>query len=320
VIDVGLLEVRDLAVCYKSLWGVYKVLDGVSLNVGKGEIVGIAGESGSGKSTLAEGVLRLIRPPGYIPKGKVIFEGVDLLMLGEQELQQIRWKKLAYIPQGSMNSLNPVLKIGDQMTDVMMDHGIKDKREMRDHIVERLRRVGLSESVLSRYPHELSGGMRQRVVIVMATLLDPTLIIADEPTTALDIVSQKQVITQIIDLNREMGTSVMLISHDLSIHAQASDRLVIMYAGKIVEFDRITKIFERPSHPYTSLLLESVPRLEKREIKGIPGLAPSPLNWPSGCRFHTRCPIADEYCANVEPELRMKSEDHEAGVACHKAG
>jgi peptide/nickel transport system ATP-binding protein len=312
---MALLEVNDLAVYYNSLWGVYKVLDGVSLSINDGEVLGIAGESGSGKSTLAEGVLNLVRPPGFVAKGRVLFKGKNLLSLNPKELREIRWKEIAYIPQGSMNSLNPVLKIGDQIADAMLDHGLKDNP--KQHVRRLLRFVGLSEDVAEKYPHELSGGMKQRVVIAMATALNPSLIVADEPTTALDIVSQKQVIMELIKLNREYKTAIMFISHDLSIHAQIADRLVMMYAGKIVEVDQTLGIFEKPLHPYTKMLIDSIPKLGK-ELKGIPGLAPSALNWPTGCRFHPRCPIADDYCTKVEPELKPKADSQEARVACHR--
>lgn len=305
----------DLRVYYKSIYGDYKSVDGVSLSVKKGEIFGIAGESGCGKSTLVDGILRLIRPPGYIRSGKVFFEGIDLLELDEAKLNKIRWSKISYIPQGSMNSLNPVLRIEEQATDALVEHSNMTKKEAKKVIEEKLSVVGLPKEVLRSYPHELSGGMRQRVIIAIAIALNPSLVIADEPITALDVVVQKSLLKLLRDLRDNHGVTLIFVSHDMAAHAQLVDRMAIMYAGKVVEVGETEDIFYDPQHPYTKLLISSIPRLEKKEIKGIPGIAPSPLNWPRGCRFHTRCPWAMEICRIQEPE--MIEIDGRRLTACH---
>lgn len=312
-----ILSVRDLRIYYKSIWGDYKSLDGVSFDMYKGEILGVAGESGSGKSTLAEGVLRLVKPPGYIKSGKVIFKGIDLLNLNEEELRRLRWKEIAYIPQGSMNALNPVLRVEEQMWDLLKTH-IKSisKKEALEMIKTALRKAYLPEDIYRLYPHELSGGMKQRAIIAMAMLLRPSLIVADEPTTALDVVAQKTIIQGIRKLREEYDTSIIFISHDLALHAELVDRVMIMYAGKIFELGPVEDIFKDPLNPYTKLLISSVPSVRgKREVRGIPGIAPSPLNWPSGCRFHPRCPFAMPICSKVEPELTYIGNGR--WVACH---
>ncbi|MCS7145975.1 MAG: ABC transporter ATP-binding protein [Nitrososphaerota archaeon] len=310
-----MLEVQDLRVYYKSILGDYKSVDGVSLSVNRGEIFGIAGESGCGKSTLVDGVLRLIRPPGYIKSGKVLFEGVDLLSLDESGLNKIRWSKISYIPQGSMNSLNPVLTIEEQATDTLIEHSNLTKNDAKKAIEEKLRVVGLPREVLRSYPHELSGGMRQRVIIAIAIALNPSLVVADEPITALDVVVQKSLLSLLKELRDKYGVTLIFVSHDMAAHAQLVDKLAIMYAGKVVEIASTQDIFYNPLHPYTKLLIASIPRLEKKEIKGIPGIAPSPLNWPKGCRFHTRCPWAMEVCSTIEPEMLKVNGGRM--VACH---
>jgi len=313
-----ILTVSNLKVYFKSIYGDYKVLDGVSFSVFKNEIFGIAGESGCGKSTLAEGILRLIRPPGYIKEGKIVFEGVDLLKLNEAELRKIRFKKLSYIPQGSMNSLNPVLKIKEQVMDAIIDHTDIPKKDAEELAIAVLQNAGLPPKVADMYPHELSGGMKQRVVISIATALKPSLVIADEPVTALDVVTQRAILESIAEMREKFRTSIILIAHDMSVHAEIVDRLAIMYAGKIVEIGSIYDIFEQPLHPYTRLLIDSIPSLGKKAIKGIPGLAPSPLNWPPGCRFHERCPFSTDICKKREPALCNMGNEHY--VACHLYG
>ncbi len=310
-----LLTVDDLKVYYKTILGDYKSVDGVSFAVHKGEIFGIAGESGCGKSTLVDGVLRLIRPPGYIKSGRVVFEGIDLLKLEEHKLSEIRWNKISYIPQGSMNSLNPVLTIEEQTTDVLVERGKLDKDRAKELIQQKLSVVGLPKEILKTYPHELSGGMRQRVIIAVAIALNPTLVVADEPVTALDVVVQSSLLALLKELRDKYGVTLIFVSHDMAAHAQLVDRMAIMYAGKIVEIGETDHIFHDPVHPYTKLLVSSIPTLEKKKIKGIPGVAPSPLNWPSGCRFHTRCPWATDICSKIEPPM-MKMTDNRY-VACH---
>ena len=313
-----LLEVIDLRVYYKSIWGDYKSVDGVSFKTYENEILGIAGESGCGKSTLVEGILGLIKPPGYIPSGKVMFEGIDLLKLSEEELRKIRFKKLAYIPQGAMNSLNPVIRIEEQMIDAMLDHSDIDKEEAKNLALSMLKEVGLPVEVARMYPHELSGGMKQRVIIATTIAFKPKLVIADEPTTALDVVVQKGILQLLRKLKEDYKMTVIVVSHDMAAHAQIADRIVIMYAGKIVEIGNIYDVFEDPLHPYTKGLISAIPSMGKRYVKGISGLSPSPLNWPSGCRFHPRCNYAMDICSKIEPN--MKEIKPGRWVACHLYG
>lgn len=315
---MALLEVRDLKVYYRTIWGLFRAVDGVSLNVGRKEVLGVAGESGCGKSTLVEGVLRLIKPPGFIAGGEVLFKGIDLLKLGDDELRKLRWKELSYIPQGSMNSLNPVLRVEEQVIDAIVEHGEYDEEEARALAREYLKRVGLPADVLRMFPHELSGGMKQRVIIAMAMILKPSLVVADEPVTALDVVSQRLVLQLLRELRDEYGASLIYVSHDLATHAELVDRMAVMYAGKVVEVGNVEEVFLEPLHPYVQLLIDSVPKPGKKVVKGIPGVAPSPLNWPPGCRFHPRCPKAMPICSQVEPELTDVGEGR--AVACHLYG
>lgn len=313
-----LLEVNDLKVYYQSIWGNYKSVDGVSFKAYENEVFSIAGESGCGKSTLVDGILRLVKPPGYIPSGQVIFEGVDLLKLSEEELRKIRFKKLAYVPQGAMNSLNPVIRIEEQMIDAMLDHSDIDEEEAKNLSLSMLKEVGLPVEVARMYPHELSGGMKQRVIIATAIAFKPKLVIADEPTTALDVVVQKGILQLLRRLKEDYKMTVIVVSHDMAAHAQIADRIAIMYAGKIIEIGSIYDIFEDPLHPYTKGLISAIPSMSKKYVKGIPGLSPSPLNWPSGCRFHPRCSYAMDICSKIEPE--MKEVKPGRWVACHLYG
>lgn len=299
----NILEVQNLSVYYRSVLGDYRVVEDASFEVRRSEIFGIAGESGCGKSTLVEGILRLVRPPGYIPNGKVMFEKVNLLKLSEYELRDIRWKRLSYVPQGSMNSLNPVLRIEEQITDGLTAHLKMAKDEVAEALRSSLNNVGLPEEVARMYPHELSGGMKQRVVIAMATMLNPDLVVADEPVTALDVASSRINLQTIAKLRQKLNMTVVIVAHDMAVHAEITDRIAIMYAGKIVEIGPTPEVFEDPLHPYTKGLLKAVLSIEKRQAESIPGLAPSPLNWPSGCRFHPRCPYVMKICEEKEPEL-----------------
>jgi len=314
-----ILEVKNLKVYYKTVAGDAKVVDGVSLKVNEGEIFGIAGESGCGKSTLVEGIYRIIKPPGYIAGGKVLFRNIDLLKLKEDEMREIRWKKIAYIPQGAMSSLNPVLKVEEQVIDAILDHTDMSREKALEIAKEVLTDLGLPEEVLNMYPHELSGGMKQRVIIATAYALRPELIITDEPVTALDVVSLREVLQTLAELRDKYKVTIILVAHDMAVHAEVDDRMAIMYAGKVVEIGDVNKIFEDPLHPYTRGLIESIPSIKKKKIiKGIPGIASSPLNWPPGCRFHPRYPHANEKCRTEIPELK----EIEPGrfVACHIYG
>lgn len=309
------IRIEDLSVHYRVVDGDARSVDHVSLSVYPNEILGIAGESGCGKSTLVEGLLRLIKPPGHIPNGRVAMGGADLLALGDEQLRRLRWRELSYIPQGSMNALNPVIRVEEQMRDAVLAHQDTPRREIRDLAVATLRKVGLPAEVLSMYPHQLSGGMRQRAIIAMSLLLEPTVVVADEPVTALDVVAQKAVLQTLARLRDEFGMAVIFVGHDMAAHAEIADRVAIMYAGQIVEIGPVHDIFLDPLHPYTRLLIDSVPSIDRDTVHGIPGLAPNALAWPPGCRFHPRCPVAVAACPSIHPELIPVRDGRQA--ACH---
>ncbi len=320
-----LLEINDLKVYYRNIAGISRAVDGISFSVYPGEVFGVAGESGSGKSTLISGITRLIRASVYIPGGTVKFsyrendayKNVDLLTLSDDELRGIRWKHISYIPQGSMNSLNPVMRIGDQISDTIVEHSQKSKKEAMSILPDILNAVNLPSGVLNMYPHELSGGMKQRVIIAMALALEPELIIADEPTTALDVVSQLSVLSTLLVVSKDINASLLLITHDMAVHAQTTDRIAVMYAGKIVEIGKTNDVFKEPLHPYTRALLSSIPSIDfdkKKRLEGISGIAPSSTNWPSGCRFHPRCPEVRKECKTIEPSMTRYND--ERYVAC----
>jgi|YelNatPaOPRAMG01_1025707.scaffolds.fasta_scaffold01716_7 peptide/nickel transport system ATP-binding protein len=313
-----ILEIQDLKVYFRTIFGDAKSLDGASLRVYEREVLGIAGESGCGKSTLVEGALKLVKPPGYIHSGKVLYNGRNLLELDDEEFRKIRWKELSYIPQGSMNSLNPVIKIEEQMIDGIISHIDISYPDAKEIALEALSDVGLPSDVAQMFPHELSGGMRQRVCIAMSICLRPKIIFADEPVTALDVVMQKLNLQTIGELKERFGVTVVMVAHDMAWHAEVADRIAIMYAGKIVEIGTTSDIFGKPLHPYTKGLLDAVPSLERRFSKSIPGIAPSPLSWPSGCRFHPRCSYKMGVCEEIDPPLIEIEKDH--FVACHIYG
>ena len=313
----SILEVRDLQVHYHTSRGAVQAVRGVSFDIRDGERLGLVGESGSGKSTIALALLRLIRPPGRIESGSMYLDGDDLLSLSEEEMRQIRLAKIALVAQGAMNSLNPVLRVRDQLRDALHDHGIRlSGKEFDDRIGELLRSVGLRAEVGRMFPHELSGGMKQRVCIAIAISLRPKLIIADEPTSALDVVVQRQVMDTLLKVQEELGASIILIGHDMGLMAQVVDRVGIMYAGELAEVSRVGDLFSEPLHPYSQLLIGSLPSLDEKEsFQGIPGLPPSLLKPPVGCPFRSRCPQAMERCAVEAPLLREVQPDRL--VSCH---
>ncbi|MGC9064169.1 MAG: ABC transporter ATP-binding protein [bacterium] len=313
-----ILEIQDLKVYFRTIFGDARSLDGVSLKVYEKEVLGIAGESGCGKSTLVEGALKLVKPPGYINSGRVLYSGKDLLELDDEEFRRIRWKELSYIPQGSMNSLNPVIKIEEQMIDGIISHIDIPYPEAKELALEALSNVGLPPDVAQMFPHELSGGMKQRVCIAMSICLKPKVIFADEPVTALDVVMQKLNLQTIGELKERFGVTVLMVAHDMAWHAEVTDRIAIMYAGKIIEIGSTLDIFTKPLHPYTRGLLDAVPSLERRFSKSIPGIAPSPLSWPNGCRFHPRCSSRMKICEEIDPPLIEIEKDR--FIACHLYG
>ncbi|MCY3976484.1 MAG: ABC transporter ATP-binding protein [Chloroflexi bacterium] len=311
------LQVNNLRVSYMTGGQEVKAVDDVSFSLYPGERLGVVGESGSGKTTLALALMRLHKPPAYIMGGEAILDGSDILALEREEIRQTRWSKLSLIPQGSMNSLNPVVKIKHQMADAIEAHERGwTRRQIAKHITELLGRVGLPDSVAEMYPHELSGGMKQRVCIALAIILEPSVIIADEPTSALDVVVQRVVMQTLNDVQEQLNAAMIIIGHDMGLMAQSADRLAVMYAGKMVEVAPISSFFSDPQHPYSQLLINSLPSPEeKRELAAIPGSQPSLLELPSGCAFHPRCPIAEGRCEQEIPLLRNIREDRRA--ACH---
>lgn len=307
----SLLEVRDLKVEYLSPKGPVKAVDGVSFSIGPGEVFGLAGESGSGKSTIALALLRVLRPPALITGGEVYFKGKDVLSLAEKDLENFRWQEVSMVFQSALNSLNPVMKIGDQIADVLIKHGKMSKRGAWKRAGELLDVVNIDKKRLDSYPHELSGGMRQRAVIAIALALKPPMMIMDEPTTALDVVVQKEIMQQIEQLKKQMGFSILFITHDMSLMVEFSDRIAIMYAGEIVELAPARELFENPLHPYTQGLISSFPPLvgPKRKMAGIPGSPPDMAKPPSGCRFHPRCTA----CRPIDTQGRPKLQEVKPG-------
>jgi oligopeptide/dipeptide ABC transporter ATP-binding protein len=314
----AILEVRDLTVEFATEHGVLRAVDGVSFAMRPGEIVGLVGESGAGKSLTSEAILRLVpSPPGRIT-GEVRFRGRDLLALDEAALAQIRGKDIAMVFQNPGASLNPVFRVGDQMLEAMALHLRERRKTLRARVVEILGRVGIpSAAARARdYPHQFSGGMAQRAMIGMAMSCVPSLLIADEPTTALDVTIQAQVLALLRSLAREMGVAVLLVSHDLGIISQMCHRVLVMYAGRIVEEAPVAAIFRAAAHPYTRALIDCLPRLEGSNRLGvIPGVMPGLRAIPPGCRFHPRCPRVEPMCASEEPRLRSLASGHRA--ACH---
>jgi peptide/nickel transport system ATP-binding protein len=311
------LDVRDLRVSYHTPRGAVRAVNGVSFFLKPGERLGIVGESGSGKSTTALSLMRLIHSPAVIEGGQVLLNGKDLLHLSEEEMRRTRFADIALIPQGAMNSLNPVMKVGEQLRDTIRAHMITEpKSALNAHIQAVLESVDLQVDVMEAFPHELSGGMKQRVCIAMSILLSPKVIIADEPTSALDVVVQLQVMETLGRVQNELGASVILVGHDMGLMAQFVNRIGVMYGGKLVEVGPVRDIFKDPLHPYTQLLIGSLPTLESKEMfKGIPGLTPSLLAPPPGCMFHPRCPQAMAHCSDEIPNLiEIKPE---RWVSCH---
>ena len=314
---VEVLRVRDLQVYYHTLAGPVKAVDRVSFSLYQGEKLGLVGESGCGKSTTALSLLRLIKPPGRIESGDILLNGVSLLDLSNEEMRKVRFAQMSLVPQGAMNSLNPVMRTKHQIIDVIEHHdGRLPGEELNDRVREVLNRVGLRGNVADMYPHELSGGMKQRVCIAMAIALRPNVIIADEPTSALDVVVQRQVIETLSRVQEDLGASVIIVGHDMGLMAQFVDRIGVMYAGKLVEAGSVREIFTEPLHPYTQMLISSLPSLEAKGVfKGIPGLTPSLLHPPSGCLFHPRCPHVMEKCSVETPNLTEVRPGRQ--VACH---
>ncbi|MEZ4867262.1 MAG: dipeptide/oligopeptide/nickel ABC transporter permease/ATP-binding protein [Caldilineaceae bacterium] len=310
------LQVEELQVVFDTPAGSGAAVDGVSFTLKPGERMGLIGESGCGKTTMATALMSLVRPPGRIAGGRVLLDGRDLLALSEPELRRARLQEIALMPQAAMNSLNPVMRIRDQIVDAIVAHEPSRSQQELDAMVENaLQKVGLAPGVANRFPHQLSGGMKQRAAMAIATVLSPKLIIADEPTSALDVVVQRQVMMTLARVQEELGAATILIGHDMGLIAQFSDTIGVLYAGKLVERGDIDRVLAAPRHPYTRLLIESLPELESRkEFIGIPGLPPALFDRPAGCRFHPRCPFAFDRCRREEPALQRIDGNQ---VACH---
>lgn len=319
-----ILSIRGLTVEFRVPRGILRAVDDVYLDIFRGEILGLAGESGCGKSVLAHAILNLVDPNGYIKSGEVLFkddgEFVDVLKLSDDRLRKFRWSKISIVFQGAQNSFNPVLKIISHFKDTVEDHGIKFSRESLVELASKLmKNVNLDASrVLEMYPHEMSGGMKQRTLISLSFILNPKLIILDEPTSALDVLTQKYIVSLLRDIHEKTGLTMLFITHDLATLAEIADRVAVMYLGNIVEVADVYTIFYEPKHPYTRALLKSIPSLigPLEELKPLPGPLPDPVNPPSGCKFHPRCSERMEICEKVRPKLVDIGNGHL--VACHK--
>ena len=300
------LIIENLKSYYFTTVGAVKAVDNVSFSLKKGESIGIAGESACGKSTLGLSIMRMLQPPGKIVNGKIILHDTDILAMSEHEFtKKVRWKRIAMVFQGAMNALDPVYSIKDQLKEVLKYHGFPEN-EMQKRIIEAVRQVGLDPSVIDRHPHELSGGMKQRIVIAMALILRPEFVIADEPTTALDVLVQAQIINLLKKLKKE-GMTIMLITHDLAIISEIAEKIGIMYAGEIVEFGSAEQIYNEPKHPYTQALIAAIPRLKgEKKISYVKGTPPNLMNPPTGCRFYDRCPHAMDVCKQDPPSIKIK--------------
>jgi oligopeptide transport system ATP-binding protein len=319
-----ILQVRDLCTYFKTDDGIVKAVDGVTFDLAPGEVLGIVGESGSGKSVMSLSMMRLIpEPPGYFPRGEVFFGGADLLKASEKQMLALRGNRISMIFQDPMTSLNPFLTVERQLTEVLEAHKGKDRKEARNLSIEMLERVGIPAPAkrIDQYPHQFSGGMRQRVMVAMALLCEPALLIADEPTTALDVTIQAQILDLIGQLRDDFGTTIILITHDLGVVAGMADRIAVMYAGRIVEYADTASLFADPKHPYTQGLLASVPRIDEDrtdQLIPIPGLPPDLSALPPGCPFKPRCPRSIERCGEEYPDVVDLGPSHWA--ACWRVG
>ncbi|WP_187767478.1 ABC transporter ATP-binding protein [Streptomyces cacaoi] len=317
---MSLLEVRDLHVDFHTRDGVIKAVNGVNYSVDAGETLAVLGESGSGKSVTAQAIMGILdMPPGRIPKGEILFHGKDMLAMGKEERRRIRGARIAMIFQDALSSLNPVLTVGYQLGEMFRVHQGASRKEAKAKAVELMDRVKIpaAKARVSDYPHQFSGGMRQRIMIAMALALEPDLIIADEPTTALDVTVQAQVMELLADLQREYNMGLILITHDLGVVADVADKIAVMYAGRIVETAPVKQLYAAPAHPYTRGLLDSIPRLDRKgqELYAIKGLPPNMAQVPQGCAFHPRCPMAQDVCRTELPPLAEVGAGR--GSACH---
>lgn len=317
----SLLKVEGLRTYYDVEGGEVKAVDGVDFSLKKGESLGIVGESGCGKTTLGYSIINFVPPNGRIAKGRIQFDDMNISAMSEAELRKrIRWKKISMIFQEAMNCLNPFYTVGNQMIETLQIHAPEIKRNEAGELVRRsLKTMDLGTDVIDMYPHELSGGMKQRVVIAMGLMLDPEIVIADEPTSALDVIIQARILNMLKNLQRNLELSLILITHDLSIISEVADYIAVMYAGEFIEYGPLHEIYKSPSHPYTNLLLESIPKMMgKQSLRYIPGIPPNLKSPPYGCRFHPRCPYAIEKCKVKEPIRTKLTKNHYS--KCHRIG
>ena len=318
---MSFLDIKNLTIHYITDDGVVEAVNGIDLSLEKGDTLGLVGETGAGKTTTALGIMGLVPdPPGKIISGEIFYNGEDLLKKSAAEMRKIRGGQISMIFQDPMTALNPVLRVGDQIAEVVHLHGNCSRAEATERAMKMLEMVGIPAERATEYPHQFSGGMKQRVVIAIALACEPQLIIADEPTTALDVTIQAQVLDMMNDLKKEIGTSMILITHDLGVVAETCDKVAIMYAGEIVEYGDLKNIFKETAHPYTKGLFGSLPSLDQKthRLKPIAGLMPDPANLPEGCKFNPRCPYADERCRAEEPSVVEMSPGHL--VRCHYCG
>ncbi|MCI8422257.1 MAG: ABC transporter ATP-binding protein [Lawsonibacter sp.] len=318
---MSLLNIQDLVIHYRTDDGIFQAVNGVNLTVEEGEALGLVGETGAGKTTTALGILRLVpAPPGKILSGKILFQGKDLLTCSKQELRKIRGEQISMIFQDPMTALNPTLPVGQQIAEVIRLHSSCSRAEAVTRAMDMLAMVGIDPGRSNEFPHQFSGGMKQRVVIAIALACSPKLLLADEPTTALDVTIQAQVLAMIRSLQKKLRTSMILITHDLGVVAETCDKVAIMYAGEIVEYGTLEQIYTSPSHPYTSGLFGAIPSLNKKvmRLSPIAGMMPDPSNLPEGCAFHPRCQYADEGCCQCHPSIVDLGGGHLA--RCLKAG
>ena len=315
-----LLAIEDLVVTYRLRTRPVRAVDGLTLSIEAGQRVGLVGESGCGKTTVARALLGILPTNGSIERGRILLDGRDLTRLSAAEMRAVRWRRIAMVPQSAMNALNPVLRVGDQLVETIRIHEPVGPARARSRAAELFERVGLEPRRLQDYPHQFSGGMRQRATIAMAVALRPQLLIADEPTTALDVLVQDRILTLLEQLCADLGLALLYITHDVPVVAELCDAVGVMYAGKLAEFGPLAEVFSAPAHPYTMGLLQASPKriTDRFELTSIPGAPPNLAAPPHGCRFAARCPFADDRCHALEPELISLNAQHAA--ACHYAG
>lgn len=316
---MALLAVKDLTVEYSTRRGIARAVEGVTFELESGEMMGFVGESGCGKTTTGRALLRVMSKNARIAGGSILFKGQDLVQLPEDEMRKLRWSEISAVPQSAMDSLNPVYKVGDQIAEILTVRGRMSTKQARERVADLFAMVGLDGKRVDYYPHEFSGGMKQRAVIAAALALNPSLVIADEPVTALDVIVQHQVLREMKKIRDRLGLSMIMITHDMSVVAQSCDKVMVMYAGKVVEQGPVRSVLKAPLHPYTMGLTNAFPNLREHqpELINIEGYPPDLVNPPTGCRFCERCPFAIEQCRTEEPELRIGLPNHWA--ACHRA-